>query len=372
MGRLMTAKKRQHFVPKFLLRRFAITEGRWRGHIFRLDTRGGPARPAVPRTEAAKNRYYDLPEELVGEFQPESVLEKIESGAAAALQQLERGSALSVEGLGHLAYFTALQTNRTPQDRAEARFFDEFMEAQFQQLRFSAQEQAVAFLRQQQPELTETEAERERQRILDDLNVGRIHFESTAEREVASMFLGLNDAVVQLLTQCDFTLVQIIGCVELVLPDTGYTRYDPHPRVPGTGSGFVGTDTVQTVIPVAPLSALVVTQGSGRVGYSDAGPEYAEDLNLRAWAQSEVCVYGCGQNPVVAVNRLARRRRPDLIARRRRPRTMWILEHQIGDPENAPVLGKGHSIEGVREEWFEVDPGARDGRRAVRPEDMWR
>jgi Protein of unknown function (DUF4238) len=368
----MTTKKRQHFVPQFLLRRFAIKDGRWQGHVFRLPIAGGPARPAVPRNEAAKNRYYDLPGELVGEFQPESVLEKIESGAAATLQRLERRTPLRDEDFVHLAYFTALQTNRTPQDRAEARFLDEFMARQLQELRFSAREQAVAFIRERRPELTEEEAEAERQKLVDDLNAGRLRFESTAEREVAGMFLGLNDAVGQLLTQCDFTLVELTGSVELVLPDTGYTRYDAHPRVPGTGSGFVGTDTVETVIPVAPARALVVTRGAGRIGYGEAGPEYAEDLNLRVYAQSEVCIYGRGQQPVVAAKQLARRRRADVVERRRRPRIMWILERQAGEPEDAPVLGKGYSVEGVRTEWFEVDPAARDERRAVRPADMWR
>lgn len=367
----MPTKKRQHFVPLFLLRRFALKEGRWQGHIFRLATRGGPARPAVPRSEAAKNRYYDLPKELVGKFQPEALLGRIESGAATALGRLERADLLSAENFAYLAYFTALQTNRTPQDRAEARFFDEFMARQFNELRFSARDQTVEFLRKTNPALSEEEAEAERQRILEDLNADRLRFESSPEREVASMFLGLNDAVTQFLSRCDFTLVQIAGSVELVLPDTGYTRYDPNPKLRGAGSGFVGTDTVETVIPVTPTSALVVTPGSGRVGYGEAGPEYAEDLNLRAWAQSEVCVYGRGQQVVVAAKTLAKRRGADLIPRKRQPRTLWILERQAGDPEDAPVLGKGYSVDGVQEQWFEVDPAARDPRRAVRPEDMW-
>jgi hypothetical protein len=245
------------------------------------------------------------------------------------------------------------------------------MAGQMEELRFSAREQAVAFLRKQRPELSEEEAEAARLEILHDLNAGRLVLESSAEREVASMFLSLNNSVEHLLSQCDFTLVQITGSVELVLPDTGYTRYDPFPRVPGTGSGFLGTETVETVIPLSPGSALVVTRGSGSLGYGEAGPEYAEDLNLRAWVQAAVCVYGRGQSAVVAARVLARRRRADLAARQRRPFTMWILEHGEGDPEGGPVLGKGYSVEGVREEWFEVDASARQGRRPVRPEDLW-
>ncbi len=129
------------------------------GRIFRLDTKTGRCGPAVPKTEAAKNRYYDLPEELVGQFQPENILEKIESGAASAIQRLERQEALDEANLAWLAYFSALQTNRTPADRAEARYLDEVMAREFEQLRFSATDQAVAYLQANDSALTTEEAE---------------------------------------------------------------------------------------------------------------------------------------------------------------------------------------------------------------------
>lgn len=137
----MAGKKRQHFVPKFLLRRFAARDGRWQGHVFRLPVSGGGPKPAVPKTEAAQNRYYDLPEELVGEVQPELILEKIESGAAAAISRLEQHQHLRDADLVWLAYFASLQTNRTPADRAEARYLDEVMATQMEELRFSAKDQ---------------------------------------------------------------------------------------------------------------------------------------------------------------------------------------------------------------------------------------
>ena len=368
----MPRKKRQHFVPKFLLRRFAAAEGRWQGHVFRLPIGGGAARPAVPKTEAARNRYYDLPDELVGQVQPELILEKIESGAAAAIGRLEKRQQLQDMDLVWLAYFAALQTNRTPADRAEARYLDEVMATQMEELRFSAQEQAVAFLRGRDPSLTEDEAEAERQRIIEDLNAGRLRLESSAEREVASMFLGLNEAVEQLLSACDFTLVELPGSPELVLPDTGYTRYDPNPRLPGSASGFLGSSTVETVIPVAPTRALRMTRGAGRAGRCEAASAYAEDLNLRAYAQSQVCLYGRSQDAVVRVRQLAKQRRTHLAARRRRARTLWILERRPGDPETGPIRGTGYSIDGVHTQWFDVDPRARPGQRPLRPKDMWR
>jgi hypothetical protein len=368
----VATKKRQHYVPKFLLRRFAADRGRWEGHVFRLDTATGRPRPAVPRTEAAKNRYYDLPEDVAGEFQPENVLERIESDGAAAITRLQRREPLKPDDIVCLAYFAALQTSRTPRDRAERRYLDEVMGRELEQLRFSAKDQATAFLRATDPELTEAKAEERRQEIIDDLQAGRLRVESSAEREVAGMFLGLNETVGQLAAECDWTLVEFSDAPALVLPDTGYTQYDPHPRVPGSGSGFLGTHTVETVIPVAPDAALVITRGTGQVRIAAGTKEYAEDLNLRAHAQSQVCIYGQGQRDVVEAHRLARKRRADRAERLRRARTLWISEGTETDSAHGRMRFTGYSIDGVRSEVFDVDPRARVGQRGLRPEDMWR
>ena len=141
-----------------------------------------------------------------------------------------------------------------------------------------------------------------------------------------------------------------------MLPDRGYTRYDPNPRTPGAGSGFLHTPTVETVIPVSPSAALVVKRGQGRIGLAQGNAAYADDLNLHAYAQSLACIYGRRQQDVVDVHLLARRNRSGVNERRRRARGLWILEGQEGAPEGRPIRGVGHSVEGVREAWFTIDP----------------
>jgi Protein of unknown function (DUF4238) len=367
----MPAKKSQHYVPRLLLRRFAVVDGRWQGHIFRLERHKGRVGPAVPRSEAAKNRYYDLPDDVVGQFQPENVLERIENDAALVIRRVEQRQQLQPLDVVRLAYFFALQTVRTPQDRAERRYLDGVMATQLQEIRFSARDQAVAFLREHDPTLTLEEAEEERQRIIDELRAGRIRLESTADREVAGMFLGLNDAVTTLASNCDWTLVAFSDSPALVLPDTGYTRYDPAPSVPGSASGFLGSQRVETVIPVRQNAALVVTQGTGVVRHGRGTASYADDLNLRAYAQSDVCIYGQTQQAVVDVHRLAKKERAALMERRRRPRTLWIGDGQEGDPDREPILFTGYSIEGIKKQLFHVDSRARVGK-GVTPDDMWK
>jgi hypothetical protein len=140
--------KTQHYVPQLLLRRFVVRDGRRQGHIWRLDKTTGTARAAVPRHEAAKNRYYDLPEDVVGDFgQPEELIRQIESAASIAIRKLEREQPPSDEEMGMLAYFAALQWARTPAVRSELKFLDEVMAREMAQLKLSARERVLEALR---------------------------------------------------------------------------------------------------------------------------------------------------------------------------------------------------------------------------------
>ena len=227
--------------------------------------RTGKITPAVPRTEASKNRYYELPEEIIGEFQPEKLLAQIESQAASAIAGLESGGPGSTEQVMWLALFALLQWARTPIGRRQRKALDEVMERQMVELRLSAKEKVIEFIREHEPGLSVEEAEQQRLELFDDLQSGRIVFESTPEREVASMFLALPQSAEELVAKCDWTLVRFPEGSPLVLPDTGITRCDPSPKIPGTSSGFLGSPTVENAIHLSSHSALLITPGSGVV-----------------------------------------------------------------------------------------------------------
>lgn len=231
----MATKKRQHFLPKLLLRRFRVLDGKWQGHVLRLDKGTGRMNPSVPKTEGARNRYYDLPDDISGGFQPEALLEKVEGRAASAIRRLESHDALNLDDGVWLAYFAAIQTARTPQDRAERHYLDEVLEREFQIMRLGAEERAVTAIQELNPGMTAKAADKERRRILSDLESGELELRSTAEREVAGMFLGLSESMEQLVEKCEFTLVEFrhSSCPTPAIAVTTLPRECP---VPGRAS----------------------------------------------------------------------------------------------------------------------------------------
>lgn len=90
--------------------------------------------------------------------------------------------------------------------------------------------------------MTARDADKERGRILDELQTGRLRLESITDREVAGMFLGLNESIELLMRRCDFTLVGV-----------------PSGTGPRPARGFIGSATVETAIPVREDAALVIT-----------------------------------------------------------------------------------------------------------------
>lgn len=141
--------------------------------------------------------------------------------------------------------------------------------------------------------------------------------------------------------------------------------------MPGSGSGFIGSPTVETVIPVRPDAALVIKLGSGGAGWATGDADYANELNLRSYSQCEKCLYGQSKIDLLHVHRLAGRFPAAVHERRRRARTIWIAEGNKGESATGPVEFVGYSIDGVRRQQFNVDPRAFDNQQPITPDDLW-
>ena len=258
---------------------------------------------------------------------------------------------------------------RTPADRRELAYLDEFMEARVAEFRLSAREKVIAHLQRVYPGISTDEAERRRLTMIEELREGRVWFESPDERQVASMFLGLNEGVDELIATCDWTFVRFPEpSRRLVLCDRGITLFDTSGEARVGGIGLLSSRTVETVLAVSPRSAFVIRPGRRMIGSGVGNDHLAAELNLRSYASSETCVYGCSQADVVEAHREARQNPRGVGERRRRPRTMWISTTPP-NPDGTQTF-TGYSIEGEQTATFRVSPNAYKGR-PIRPEDFW-
>jgi hypothetical protein len=89
--------------------------------------------------------------------------------------------------------------------------------------------------------------------MLEQLRNGDIVIESTKEREVALMFLQVEEIATTLVDQFDWRfLVVPPETGEVVLPDVGVTIYDPSPPFPESGTGMKSSAESETVLHLGP------------------------------------------------------------------------------------------------------------------------
>src|ERR1039457_1027689 len=119
--------KRHHFVPRFLLRRFAEDVDAKKPTLFRLDTKTGANRRCSVDNEAVIGHYYRVSNEIpLPPGLPEKTLGDIETRAVDAIRNLEEQTGqLTPEQRHALATFVVLQRKRTPAGRRRFKFMDE-------------------------------------------------------------------------------------------------------------------------------------------------------------------------------------------------------------------------------------------------------
>lgn len=359
----------QHYLPKFLQRRFGVNPQDKKTKVFRLDTRTGACRKANPRNEAAERHYYRLvDEDGVINDDADEFLDSVESRAAAVIQRLV--SAPNAEPLPEdlvtLALFVATMKSRTPEGRADLADADvEFGKLAGQRL-FSDPE---AVRRGLPPGATDQEVEATRQRLLDDLRDGRIYFESSPTRELGMMFAALPSLVEWLISEGDWTVLVAPADRQLVLSDAPVAHYDPAPRADGAGAGFASSPDAMTFVPIDPRVGLLIRPSSDRLLNWRSRPvdrDLVDDLNLLTYAQAGSAIFGSSQEIVTGVRRDARRNRARVAEYgRRRPR-IWVTE--IG-PDDEPGRGgvrkfRSTNRDGTVERRMYVNPTAeREARR---------
>ncbi len=358
--------KRHHYLPQFLLRRFAEKDGDRAGLVWRADLSRERVLRVAPKHEAAKRHYYGLPPEsgLPPEF-AERVIGIVESNAATAIQRLERGEKLSFDDRHYIALLLALQHRRTPAGRRDLRFMDEMLAKLDAELRTSDTEHVRGVLSSDGRSPTDEEISEWQEQTLRELAEGQLIIESTPDREVALMFMALDRTGPMLVEQFDWMFLDIETDVgEVVLPDVGVTLLDPTPPFEESGTGFASSLNAETVLHLSPQLVLLIRPGEGYGYRQEAAPSDIEKLNLRAVACSDRCIYGRTRELVEGVLDLAGDDPQRVESLRPRPPRMWITESHEGEPEAGVHEFVGYSRGGTATRRFHVSrEGIEEARR---------
>lgn len=357
------AGKSHHYLPRFLLRRFAEKRGPRDGLVWRLDTQSGQAQLVAPKYEAALPHYYRLErEDGTTDSGPEDVLARIESGAASALQKVDRGQVPSDEDRTWLALFVLFQHRRTPAGRERLKFYDELMAELMTEVSLS---NAKRFQRRAcvaAPDMSPEDIEQVRLELIEDLKSGRVKLGSTPSREVAAMFFAVEPVAERLVMDFTWTTLRASEDVPFVLPGLGITMHDPTPPFPESGLGFASSPNAQTILPVDPTLAIALTPGPPTWNDVEVDAGAVEEINLRSYAWSDACLYGSSQKVVTDLRASARRQRA-LVARfAPRSGRIWVTDARGSDGARAGEFEfVGRSPEGTARRRFVIKPGALDG-----------
>ena len=320
--------KRQHYVPKFMLRRFAIDPANKSSLIFKLEKSTGRPGRVNPVNELVIGHYYRI---ILGDGtvmnEADDALTRIETMAAEVVVKLaDPAYAMNTDDAPRLTLFIVSLKKRTPQAREALREADERVAELDLEVRLSSREQYHEVMGKGR---TEKEVEEERLEWLDDLKSGRLRLASTPEREVALMLMGLPEVTETLLATMGWRYMRIPASskTSFVLSDHPVAHYDPTPKTPGAGASFQSSAGSLTWVPLDPKFGLVLSQEwPGSWDNIELPDDDVDEINLLTYAWARDAIYGPTQEAVTRVRPVARQK-PALLGRfRYRPPRVWVTE----------------------------------------------
>lgn len=329
---------RHHYVPVFLQRRFALRPADPKAMLVRLDVSSGRCRTANPLNEAVRRRYYRMEDEEGNvDDGAEAVLSAIESRAAEVITGIvdDPTRPPGPEGMVGLAQFVATLANRTPDARADLAAMDVEIAKLDAELRLSDLD---AVRRAVGPDATRAEALEQQAQWLEDINSGKLFFESTPTREVGLMLEGMLAVAPWLFEKALWTVLIAPEDHAFVLSDAPVAHYDPTPKVEGAGAGFASSPGSMTIVPVDSRMALLITpspDGLWSWYHRHVDADLVDDVNLLIYAQADEAIFARSQELATKVRRQAKAN-PRRVGRyaRRRP-MLWVTETGPTDPLDA-------------------------------------
>ena len=331
--------KRQHYVPDFLLRRFAIGPSAKTKRVYRLDKATGKPEVRSTINEAVIGRYYEYElNDGTPVTEADKALDIIENLAVGVLRRLEAPAYVGTDEdrLIMMLFIASLQ-RRTPRAREALREFSERSAEVFLEMQVSDKE---AFHKGMGGKgKSEAEVEEGRQRLLKLLREDQIRAEATADHEIPLMFIALGEVVNTLFVSLGVACARIASDSKrtFVLSDHPVSHYDGLAPTPEAGISFLSSPAAMTWVPLDPKFGLLLAPDEpGTWQNIEADDSDIDELNLLTYAWARDAIYGCSQQAVTDTMHYAKTH-PKLVGEfHYRPHRFWVSK--TGNPKGGPTI----------------------------------
>jgi hypothetical protein len=350
---LESEAKRQHFIPRFHLKRFSL-ERDGRDYLFQLDVESGKPQRIQPEEAASRRHFYAaLDEHGNRSNRMEGFLALVESHAAPAFERfLENPEDLGDADRATIAFFLALSDARTPGGAERgADLADTTLRMMFTNS-FSDPGSFAKKYRELFGEATDEEIEEFRRRTLDMLKSGQVGY-SNPRAAALGLSFSVSGEVAANIFDMHWTLLRSEDG-RFVTSDRGLAMVDPAPEYPWSGNSWRSSPRAQTTIPLSSSSCLLIEPGETGLELKSADASLVKAINLRTYGWAGDYIYGETQDVAAAVRRAAKRRTAD-IARPKPNHQVVVFET---DPQDSS-LAEAHRLRGWPAHLF-VDGQAHD------------
>lgn len=326
-----TTARRHHFVPAFLLARFAKPATR-KGFLFQLDVTSGRPQRTTPDSTAYEDYLYATGADDDRELAMEAFFSVVEKHGAAAVDRLLKDPiALTGEDRQTLCVFFAYQYQRTPVSIDHTVATQQAVMEMLMGMRLADPLPFRDMFREKiRPEATDEEIEAFRQRLVGSLQRGEMSY-ADPKGQAFRLMLSTADDLASVINDMGWTLLTARDG-EFVTSDRALAQYVPHFRFPWSGHAWLATPDTETTCALSPQHCLVFRPGPSSIATAEADKRLVDEVNLRTYAWAAHYVYGRTQHVVTEVRRDAKAR-PGIAQAPRPWRQVICWQADPDDPE---------------------------------------
>ncbi len=330
-----------HYVPKFLLKRFSRRENA--AMLHRLHVQKGDITDAQVRTEARRKHLDTFPS-----FEPAErrivakMFRDIETKAGEAIGRVCSGEwDFNEKDRIALAYLVAIHHLRVPRRIEWTQGAANVIAGLLAELEASDPDN----FRGADGQLTDAQRA-EQELVLADLRSGRVWVEADPDAARGMAIAHVPDLTIAILNELQWTLLFAGAGSEFVLGDDPLTMHDPTPKVDEAAPGFLSSENSQTALPLSPSACLLLTPGPPELAVATLKADDVDELNLRSYAWACSGVYARSKIALERLQELVERHSDRLEALRPRPPQQFVFEEDL---ETGRTILTRYGADGERE-----------------------